>query len=481
MASTDGYTEKDKLLGKEDISQHEVTKSWRHAIILPSMFFECFGFMLSLFVLNEWTQNQITLKYFPNSTGNFSTCDTPNKSDPTYIKYQKVQQESAKWQMIYSLSEMVPTLLVQLILPSYTDSYGRKFLFVVTMLGICLKTAVITLCVHFNASFWFILAGQIISGLTGSFFALLSAQFSFLADLTTGEKHRTAAIVVLEAVLMIGMVISSYFSGYFIETIQLGFFYTSLIGTCVVGIAFFLSLLIPESLPKHKRSPPKSIFGTVKRMTDFYISPEFKGQRKAYILLLLAFAMAITANINRGNMETLYFLGQPFCWGPSKIGTFSMVRNAAQSIVGLGSLRILQICMTDTAIAILSTFSNTVSYVIEGFATTTVMIYMVPLTGMFSFLVTPIIRGLMSSMTTADKQGAMFAGVATIEVISTVVGNLTQNTIYTFTMSFMNGFVFLILAVLSVINMMLMCIYKCTKENTISHEVIVTVNKDVYE
>lgn len=480
MDNLDSCTENDTLLSKKDRSQEctvDFKPNWRHALIMPACFFAAFGGQLCLFVSYEWTHDQVAKEYFGNTTNNISTCRPANKSDTEYAKYQTVQGQSAKWLTIYSVSELIPVILVQLVLPSYTDTYGRKFLLILTMFGACVKSVAITLTVHFEASFWYLVAGLTVCGMTGTFFALLSAAFSFIADITFSQQYRTAAIVVLEAMLLISSVAASFLSGYFIETIKLGFYYTSLIGTGLGVLGLVLIFFTPESLPKQRRSSHKPICATIKRMVDFYISSEFKGQRKAYILLLLAFSFGIVAGINRQSMETLYFLGQPFCWGPSKIGVFSMVRTGAQTLLGLGSVRFLQICLSDVAIAILSTVSTAISYMIEAFATTTLMIYMVPVAGMFSFLVTPMTRSLMSSMTSPDKQGAMFAGVATIEVISTLVASLSQNTIYSFTVSFMNGFVFIILAILAVINMVFLCIYQCTKPQGKSFVIFIEENE----
>ena len=69
-------------------------------------------------------------------------------------------------------------------------------------------------------------------------------------------------------------------------------------------------------------------------------------------------------------------------------------------------------------------------------------------------------------MTTVDKQGAVFAGLAFIEVLSTILANLSQNAIYSLTISFMNGFVFIILAGIAFLNAVLMIVYKCRKQVT---------------
>lgn len=455
----------------EDIPPMKI--SWRHLILLPALFLMMFGGVLNGFVIGEWTQKVIRNKYFPNNTESFSVCGKMNSSETEDEMLRKVQQEAARWGIYFSLADSIPVTIVTMILPSYTDSLGRKFLIVLTTTGSTAKAIISTLVVYFEGSFWYLFASNIVFGFTGSIFSLFSAMFAMVADLTHGENQRTLGIIVVDCILLLAGVVGSYCSGLFVETLELNFFYTAVIGTSMNIVAYLLLLILKESHPPHKRSKKQSVFYTVKRITDFYVSSEFKGQRTAYLLLLFAFGAATVAGINRGGMETLYFLGKPFCWGPSKIGMFSMARNAAQAVIGLGSVRILQMCFSNAMIGIISTFSNAVSYVVEAFATSTLMIYMVPVTGMFSFLVIPMIRSLMSAITPVDKQGAAFASVAIIEVICTMAASMSQNIIYSATMSFMNGFVFLICAIISMVNMVLMMAYWRVQKSMNKEEVTI--------
>lgn len=453
------------LADSGDEKQREAIKvTWRHGVILPSLFFAVFGASLYSYVVSEWTQNKIKTENFPNATiEKANSCESQNKSDPSYIKYEHVQQQTAYWSLLFTLAEYIPMLLVQFVLPSYSDTYGRKFLFILTYLSLCLKAVTITLVLHFEASLWYIFGANIVAGLMGGSFCLFSATFSFTADLTSAKNQRSTAIVLIEAVVMVGFVLGSFLVGYLIETWKFGFYNTSLLASCLCALGFVLIIILPESLPKDKRTMKKSVISTVTRMFEFYFSKDFAGQRTSYILLLLAFFFFSISGMNRSSMETLYFLGQPFCWGPSKIGLFTFARNGAQSVLGLGSVKLLQRCVSDSTVSIISTFSCTTSLIVEAFARSSVTIYMVPVTGMFSFLVIPMIRGMMSSMTSADRQGAVFASVAVIEVTSNLLASTSQNVIYSFTMSFMNGFVFLLMAFFSMATTCLLIAYSCRK------------------
>ena len=466
-------SEKDPLLGTtEDLKEEARSKlTWRHATLLPSVLMIMFGTAVYSYVLSEWTQYKIKTDFFPNTTqAKDVSCGTQNKTDPNYVKYHHVQQQAASWSIAYVLAEYVPAFFVQLVLPSYSDSYGRKFLFILSVLGLSIKATTVMLTIQFEESFWYIVGANIVEGFTGASFGLFSAMFSFTADITTANSQRSTAIVLIEALSMVGYIVGSFLSGYFVQTMNLGFFHTSIIATGCTIMGSVLILLLPETLPKNKRTAPKPVLSMIKRMFDFYISKDFKGQRLSYILLILAFFFFSLSSMNRSSMETLYFLGQPFCWGPSKIGVFMLCRHGAQCILGLGSVKLMQRYMSDEVVSIISLISNTVSLVVEAFAVSFIVIIMVPITGMFSFLVIPVLRGMLSTMTSPDKQGAVFASVALIEVVSNILASLSQNELYSFTMSFMNGFVFLLMAFCSLITLFFLLGYRCTKHKVVQYK-----------
>lgn len=459
----------DKLPKKHSFRNNPLLK---YGFLLPTLFLAIFGVQLTLFVLNEWTQSKLKEKYLntTNFTDETNHCKSENKSDPTYKQFQKVQREASNWMTGYTMVESIPTFFALLVLPAYTDTYGRKFLFYLTLTGQCVKALVITFTVYYNAAFYYIFCGSVVSGITGGLFATFTIASSLVADITSSGDQRTIGLVISESTIFVSTILASFVSGYLIDNDKLGFLYTSVIGTCAVGLAFLFVFLIPESLPKERRIPRQPVKGMILRMTQFYISTEFKDRRKSYIILLCSSSLGMYCFIYRNNLETLYFLGKPFCWNATSVGIFIMVRSAAQGFLGLGSLKLLQRFLANSSIAILSVISVALSYMVEAFISSKGLIYLVPVVGMFSFLVAPMIQSLMSSMTPPELQGSMFAGMSTSAVVMTLLASLTQNAIYSATLSFMGGFIFLILAIVAIINAILLTVFKLTRNPDIPYE-----------
>ncbi|XP_056005243.1 solute carrier family 46 member 3-like isoform X3 [Ostrea edulis] len=75
-----------------------------------------------------------------------------------------------------------------------------------------------------------------------------------------------------------------------------------------------------------------------------------------------------------------------------------------------------------------------------------------------SVLTLPMIRAIMSRMTSPDKQGALFGGIAGIETACGVIGSLTFNAIYAHTISFFRGTVFIVMAGIILTSLLLLVI-----------------------
>lgn len=459
--------EHESLIQTIDVSKKkENSVALKYVAVIPAVVFLILGGQIHVYVVNEWTQYTIRTQQYENMSdvGNFSACNDKNHSDDNYKHYKMVQQQSAVWLALCVTAQHIPMLVSNMILPSYTDTYGRRFLFVLASFGMWTRYCIMPVIIYFDLSFIYVLAIYFFDGLLGSTFAINSSMFAYVADITTDSNSRVVGMVTMEAVWVITNVISSLFSGYLIETWKVGFLYTAIIAAFIAFIGFFLiSFTLPESLQDQHRQKRRPLIDTLARSLDFYYSQTFKGMRLCYVILLLSFAFAELSGMNRLLMETLYFLGQPFCWGPRKIGLFSMTRHAAQGILGLGSVKLCQKVMSGQAIAIVSAMSNMASYIVEAYATSDYMIYAVPIVGLFSFLMIPMIRGLMSSMTAKDKQGAMFASLAVIDVLSSMISSFLGYGVYAVTFSLMDGFVFLVLAGFSFLDITLLICYCCVK------------------
>ncbi|XP_052787301.1 solute carrier family 46 member 3-like [Mya arenaria] len=368
----------------------------------------------------------------------------------------------------YAIALLVPAIVGNIIWVSLSDILGRKFGFYLTLFGAIVSNGTFSVVSYFNLSLYFIIIGKALDSLTGSYIAFLAMIYSYTCDITAPDKSRTLAIVSMELLVGITVTSASMITGYFIEAA--GFFWPSLTATCLLIIAILIVLFfVPETNDIQQRRGSQTVHLTastrVKRAMlsileafKIYFTNDSRVKRMKYILLVLSFLFLTIPYFNRGGMEILYQMGQPFCWSSKKIGWFAALKISTASVFGVAGTYLLQKCMTDDIIATLGTIIGIASYVVEGFAKQSI-IWLVPVISATSGLPILMIRSLMSSLTPADKQGALFASIGALDTVCTLIGIVSSNDIYSATLTIMNGFVFEIMAAFSLIGVIFLVAY----------------------
>ena len=376
-----------KIKDKRDLSKEDSNletdsdapdDDWRKFSVLcfVSLFYYQPLCMLT-YIQNEWIQNTIKEHYFPGTefSSNVSSCKNANHSSDEYQMYTRVQQEAAQWNIYVTIALHIACFFASVVLPAYTDTYGRKFLFILTLFLFFLRLVLTCVTIYFHLSFVYIVVANAIEGLGGGSFAYLSVSFSYVADVLKDSKKRVLGVVISEAIILLPVMISGLVSGLFVD--NYGYFIPTLVsaGMSLSSLTFAI-LLLPETLKPELRSKPLSVIAALKRPFEFYTSPAFRGKRLQYLLLILAFGFAITSTFNRSAIETLYLLGMPFCWTPTRIGYFALARNSGQMVIGLGSVKIMQKFVSNEIIGITSSVSCIASLIVEALAKSELVMYM---------------------------------------------------------------------------------------------------------
>jgi PCFT/HCP family folate transporter-like MFS transporter 1/3 len=213
-----------------------------------------------------------------------------------------------------------------------------------------------------------LIISSFIEGITDSYFTVYSGCYSFIADVTEPGRQRTLVLTLFDAIQLLTTTLSGLASGYFIEF--QGYFVPMATCTLIQFCAWVIAIIfLPETLQKE-------LLPHLKRTVGFYRSDEFSGKRAAYTLLVLSIFTAEMTGNNRASIEMLYQLGKPFCWPSQKIGLFSAALHAAQGLAGICLIAPLKKCLSEVSIAIISNFSNMVSFVLEAFAKSDLMLYL---------------------------------------------------------------------------------------------------------
>ncbi|XP_052280314.1 proton-coupled folate transporter-like isoform X2 [Dreissena polymorpha] len=435
---------------------HMSARKW---LVAPYCFLSMAAYISSSAAFTQYLYRRVQEQLFPNVNQINETVGCfVNTSDPNFEMQTRVQQEAAVWSMYYNLAVGIPALFACIFLGSSSDKFGRKFLFVFPCLGVMIRTGVCVAGIYFKFNLKYFIIGFFIEGLLGYIPTMLLACFTYIADITPQiGKKRSLGITLIELFNGVGGTVVSFVFGYFIQ--DTGFFYPMLTSGILVVIALVLICFLPESFPPDKRNPEGSVLDKIFTSFKFFFSSADAGSRWMYNILILAFSITVLSGFGTDSVEPLYQLNAPFCWSPEKLGYYGAAKYLLQNVVGMGLIKLMQAVMADESIAMIGCVTYAANYAIEGLAQNDLYLYIGAIIGAPGILTVPIIRSLMSKLTSTEKQAA-------VETIINMGGTAAGNEIYSATISYYRGFVFFIFAGASIVCLICLGIYRVGSRRT---------------
>jgi MFS family permease len=296
--------------------------SWRRYLIGPLLSVYMFGYMMSYYTITEYTNktwHDIKFKEANVSvnSSSLSVC-VANKSSPEFKLESEATSMAAQYMVYYSLSQGIPAVVSNLILGSYTDALGRKFLLGVGISGTLLRLIFSVIIIYFKFDMLYFIGACFIEGCTGQYATFLQVCLAYAGDITKPGKQRTNGMAYIMFMLGSSLTLASFAAGYLIQNYN---FYVPLAAAVVLlTIAFFMMLvLLPESFPPEKRKTGKSLREVVGHSFSFFISKDYGSNRWKYQFLLLAHGFCEFSFLGRIGTETIYQMSTPFCWSAEKV------------------------------------------------------------------------------------------------------------------------------------------------------------------
>lgn len=300
------------------------------------------------------------IKSYPLLIQSFSSiCRHPCRENKSleHPLLQEAQSQAALKMLQFTLASSLPAVVVNLLIGTYSDYLGRRMLFIAPIIGLLCRCAGETLVVKLALSLDWMFPGIVVYALCGNYFSLLMAVNAYNADNTPASKNRTSSLVLTSMVASMGILVGELSSGYFIEAA--GYFYPFLTVTLIfLGSLVFVVLLLKESCPRTCNSfrDLPSLKDGIRHVFGFYflrslpvepsngVSPTeaSRDRRLEFCLGMCAFILYITPYDSASIITTLYVMNTPFCWEPSRIGTFGAVKDVGTKIICL----MVFICMS---------------------------------------------------------------------------------------------------------------------------------------
>lgn len=369
----------DKDTGYRKFRGLDITTTWLHWLIGPIVFLYMFAMLCSYYVLVEYTNHYfMKIEYDKANLSLKNTSSTFCNTDEDSLVYKtetKATAEASTWNVYFSVASGVPAIISNMILGSYSDAFGRKFLLGIGIIGTMFRLGTAALVIFLNGDIVFLLIACLVEGCTGQYATTLQVALAYIADITKPGRQRILGIIFVEFVIGIGLALASFASGYFVEWKGYMFTFATMAGV-LVFVLLLMIFVLPETLSKEHRHRDRTCMQLLKISLSFFTENDSENRRWKYQLVLLIHALCNLSYLPRLTTETLYQLASPFCWSPTKVGVYSAIRTAVILIVGLGSVHILEKFMDEIWICMIGTLSYGAAFFWTAFVTDDISYYL---------------------------------------------------------------------------------------------------------
>ncbi|KAM6945940.1 proton-coupled folate transporter [Aplochiton taeniatus] len=416
----------------------------------PVLFLSMFALALQMPLTTQYLWDRISEDLSYNGSKSGGCGNASGTHDPLQ---KEVETMTAHWNLYINLGGFLVGLFVVTLLGSWSDLGGRRSVLIVPSLGLALQAALYLVVMYLKLPVAWFLLGRLLSGLSGDFNTVLAGCFAYVADVSDRET-RTFRVAVLEACLGLAGMMASLIGGQWRRAQgYINPFWLALAAN--VAAAVYTYLFVPETVTPD----PDSRFLTTRHHRALYRLYATGGDardssvplwRDKLWLYTLCLFLVVTVHFGSRDLYVLFELSSPLCWGSALIGVGSAAMHLAylSSLVGL---KVMQRCLADSWVALVGLGSNMAGLVVISMASTTELMF----TGYgvcFLFMAsTPVLRAKLSKLVSSSEQGALFASVACVESLCSLVASGLFNALYPATLHFMKGFPFLLAAFLLLI------------------------------
>ncbi|XP_012286336.1 uncharacterized protein LOC105702940 [Orussus abietinus] len=363
-----------------------------------------------------------------------------------------------------ALQSGLPTILI-LFMGAWSDRTGlRKPCMLLPIVGEFLTSISLIACTYWFYELPMEAAGvseALWPALTGGWFTMFMAIFSYIGDITTVES-RTLRIGAVNVFLSLGVPIGMALSG--VLYLKIGFYGVFAISTVCYMLSFIYGLVVIKEPPRPPKGPADKMDQVDRAKMSFcastldffalrHISETFrvafkKGarNRQKRVIVLMIIVMVVIGPVY-GEMAVMYlFVRYRFNWNEVKFSmysTYSMVTNLIGTTVSVGVFsHILKI--DDALVGLMSCTSRILASFVYAFATTDWMIYVAPLIEIVNGTSFIAMRSIASKLVPTDELGKVNSLFGVCESLMPLVYGPMYSSVYGATMNTLPGTFFLV-------------------------------------
>ncbi|XP_022099482.1 proton-coupled folate transporter-like isoform X2 [Acanthaster planci] len=395
----------------------------------------------------EYMRMLVLREHGINSTtgGGDQNCNV-NTSSPEYLLEEEIQAETALRVMYLVLCSSGLNILSAPLLSVWSDHAGRKPALFICSFGIWVNTAVYLAVTGFHLSPYYLFIGEAVQGLTGSLILILAVSLAYLADVTTKER-RMFRFVVVDTTLFFAIAVAQVAMGYVVKYFG---FVPPFVAMCAACGVALLYIIVPTLLLETREKDSSS--SSVRQFSDMFLSlvvvfrvKEDNRHIRLALLIVMGFFFTLMFQGALGT-SVLLGLGAPICWSTVTVGIFTAVTLFGSCLGLLVAGMTLPRFVKEHWMLYLACLSSLGSYLLTGFASTSLMLFLASAVGCIQNLPGPVIRTMLSKEVSEDEQGVIFAIIGVIESVANFGSPLLLNALYASTVKIYRGLTFFVLA-----------------------------------
>jgi len=346
----------------------------RYAMLLEPIMFVYALYMGSIFpLMDQFVRAQISSTY--NASGGHNSPHIPSVCSKNSSRHRndEVDAEASRWMLYTTTAALLPGIVSLWMLGPYSDRQGRKVAIIVPQLGTLLRCISVLAVIYFDLPLYVILMGAFIEGACGGIFMVVSAGFSYVADITTHE-NRSFRITVLDSCISIGITVSQVATGYLIASV--GYFYPFLILTAIVLLSLVAAaIFLPETVTKDPLVRFWSL-GHFRKAFNLYFRDNGTGRRWKLLLSLVIVFFSCSVTYASFDVQTFYLIDVPFCLSSIQIGYFGAMLSCISAPVSMLMTKFTLSIFGDSGLLLIGAVSTTSYEVVMTFSTKTFLIFM---------------------------------------------------------------------------------------------------------
>lgn len=380
-----------------------------------------------------------------------------------------VEVEAARWLMYLNLAVVGPAFFSTIFFGGLSNRVGRKTILLFPLIGAMLRMLTFIVVFALRLHIAFLLLSAILDGFLGMSCTMLMACFSYMADVTSSQR-RSIRIVLLEVCSGAAIIVSNLATGYLIQAIGYTWVFVVLVALLCLNFCYVVCFLA-ESLDLSAASSSSSTAGSSSttavgsslelftRAFRLFVRDDGDGRGWRLRAALLINFLVTFVQLGRSEVQILFLLTFPLCFTSVWIGYVSAVFYFVTNLTSVVATRTLIAYVGDVGLILLGSIFGVSYELVFGFSVSTVMVFLASLAGCAQFLPIALLRAYISKIVEPSEVASAFAVFAWIQMISSIVGGVTQNAIFSATANWMINFVFVVDAIIYAVTAVVITIF----------------------